>query len=145
MRQIYFTLLAVVLLTQAVLAKPTRETPPAKAEAQEKALPPQLAKDSNWGKLTQSGTAIQISGHEIWEAIGEIRKDGKVQLVWTLIADGSVCLGVYDVVGEELIGLWQHGDRCYIAKDGTLTHNEEDGYLYSDRVFRVKPPEPGFN
>ncbi len=126
-----FTCLAVTALATIgfIAAKPDK-TPP-------KSVPvPDLSHlgETNWGEFKQDGRKLTLRGNSHWEADGEIRKDGKVWLVWTLLSDGKRAPGLYDVKDKTLVGLWAYGEDVTIEDDGTVT-----GLRFGDQIYRRMP------
>lgn len=134
-------ILTVLLTCTFVIAKPSRPEP-AKPLPKADAVP-HLAGASNWGEVTQSGRTLQINGHSSWFAVGEVRKDNTVMLVWTLNDGSRSGIGVYNVVnGHDLEGHWGWGDTVYLNEKGELCGE----WLMRDTTYKIKPmePEPDF-
>jgi hypothetical protein len=98
-----------------------------------KAVPVLPGPETNWGTLEQSGRDFRIYGHPQWEAVGKIRDDGRVTLIWTYRADGEACPGVYAIENGNLKGLWGHAGRVAIDEKGDLV-----GEVMSDVTYKVK-------
>ena len=93
---------------------------------------PNLAKNSNWGKLTQDGKKLKIEGDPVWAATGIIRDDGCIYLEWVNIHDGRLGHSVYGLNDKsELIGLWGWCDETEINDRGAITGNTRDDRIYS--------------
>lgn len=128
---------AVLLTCSFAAAKPVRQSPkppPAKVEAV-----PDLAYESQWGVITQTGKILSIDGHPQWCATGHIREDGKVWILWTDLASGIPCPGVYEVKAGELHGVWGRAENVTVEKDGSLS-----GFTMGDTIRRLKTPDPVF-
>ena len=124
------------LLLSTVTASPGRNLPPPIKQPQPPAII-DLSGETNWGTLVQTGRQIRITGHDQWEAIGQIRADGRVTIIWTMLSDGSVCPGVYDIRKEDgaLIGTWGHASQgVTIGDDGSLIGQR----LIDDVTYRIK-------
>lgn len=94
--------------------------------------------DTNWGTVTQRGRDIEIADHPDWSAVGRIRDDGKVFLLWTDLRNGGACPSVYDVTEHGLQGLWGRGDEgAAIDATGNMT-----GPVRTDWVYKRPPPVP---
>jgi hypothetical protein len=139
----YFTLLAFALLAAtpaamihiAVNAKPVRPDGSIVRGFFSRTKPREIPKlcvgATNWGKLDQAGRSFKLSGHPIWEAEGTIREDGRCTIIWTLLADGQVCPGVYEVLPSgELEGLWGYEHDVRIEPNGDLTGNVRGDRIY---------------
>jgi hypothetical protein len=96
-------------------------TPDRPKSEPKKAALPKLAMQSNWGEVTQNGTAIGIEGHTHWSAVGTILKSGKISIVWELLSDGRRAPGIYEWDGKKLIGRWNYGDKVSVEDGGELT------------------------
>ena len=135
------TLIAAAILfvsAMAIDAKPDKPAPP-KSE-QKKAAPVIVSGMTNWGNLQRSGNVLKIEGNIFWEALGEIRSDGRVYLLWTKKSTNEPCPGVYAIkTNGELHGHWGYGGRCSVNDKGDLV-----GVTYSERIHSVEPPVPGF-
>jgi len=135
--------LAILAIALSASAKPVpkKDTPPAVKPA----IPmiPTLPAHTNWGAVTQSGRAVQSSGHPVWDGIGEFRADGKVFILWTLKATGDPCPGVYDWTEGELRGHWGFASDVSVNGKGEL-----EGTLSRDVTHAVDAPKeavpPGF-
>lgn len=97
---------------------------------------PVLPNSTNWGKLTQVGKDFRIEGHPNWDAVGRIRDDGKVFVLWSLRSTGDPCPGVYEIKCGELIGLWGFGTEVEIKNDGSI-----GGEVRADRIYLVEVPD----
>lgn len=89
-------------------AKPDRPIP-------KKPLPvPNIAGDSRWGTITQSGKKIEIDGDPKWYVKhGEIRADGKLFVIWIFRDDGKAAPGLYTINADRSItGHWQWGESA---------------------------------
>ena len=101
---------------------------------------PDLAKlcPTNWGKVLYDRKTgkIVLHGHETWDAIGHVRKDGKVLVVWRLLSDkDKTGPGLYDVQEDgTLKGVWGWYGEVFFDADGNLHGETKD-----DRIFRVEP------
>ncbi len=127
-------ILALCLLCGSmVLGKPVRSIP--KAPEAKKATVPDLAGDTNWGTLTQDGKAFTINGNAMWRAVGHIREDGKVFVLWTDLTNDEPCPGVYELRDGELHGTWARSSNSDFEKDGSGMR---------DIIRKVKPVEPDF-
>ena len=96
---------------------------------------PDISGQTNWGYLDQTGRNFSITGHDKWQAIGSIRKDGKVQLIWTQLSNKEPCPGVYSIREKDnaLVGVWGYSNRVNVEPDGSLS-----GEVQSDITFHVK-------
>ena len=83
---------------------------------------PQIAGDSTWGIISQTGRAVTVDGHEKWYVKdGEILKDGRVKLLWVQRSDGRLAPSVYTIGKDGSIrGRWAFGDNVTIDKDGEM-------------------------
>ena len=90
---------------------------------------------TNWGKLHQQGRNFKLTGHREWEAVGVIREDGRIFILWTLLADGEPCPGMYRANADgTLTGEWAYGYEVKTCpKTGTMT-----GPFRSDRIYAVE-------
>ena len=84
---------------------------------------------SNWGEVKQDGKKVQLEGHPCWIANGEIRKDGKLFLLWVELATGRTAPSVYTISKAGIVGEWGWGTECEVLENGTLV-----GRLMSDRI-----------
>jgi len=80
---------------------------------------PNIAGDTRHGKLMQSGRQLRLDG-ELWDAIGEIREDGSVFLLWTCKSNDRVAVSVYRIVPGIIEGEWGWAEDSYIKADGSL-------------------------
>lgn len=94
---------------------------------------PDLRGPWNWGELTQFDRTIQIKGSPVWEAVGVIRKDGKVQLLWTKKASGEPCPAVYAIKEGKLVGHYGYSGQAWVGESGEL-----EGNILSETLFRVE-------
>lgn len=135
------TIAAIMILFTVALTTDAKPDKPAPKAEQKKAMPPVIVSGlTNWGTLTQSGTSIKLEGHPVWDAIGNVRPDGRVYILWTLKATSEPCPGVYNVNKDgSLDGLWGYGGRCQVDEKGDLV-----GDTHSDRIYSVVPEVPGF-
>ncbi len=83
------------------------------SQAEEKPLP-KLAGGCTYGRITQTGRQLSVNGHPRWTAVGSIREDGKVFLIWTDAFGNHAALSVYAVKGKRLEGTWGWADDCEI-------------------------------
>ncbi len=138
-------ILAVTVLLAFVAIASTKPVPPPTAKSPDvpaASAIPNLAGDTNWGVIAQTGRAIQITGHASWFAVGAIRDDGRVQVVWTLTDESKAGIGVYEVGKDgNLTGHWQWGENATLDKNGDLVP-AEDQSLLADRVYKIKPGVP---
>lgn len=107
---------------------------PDKAKKEPKPAPVvDLSMASNWGKVSHDAGsgAITITGHPLWDAVGEVRKDGSVFLLWTLKSTGQPCPGVYKVHSDKsLTGAWGFGGSVIVEPDGSLSGETHDDQIY---------------
>lgn len=125
------------VLVSGIGAKPERKdrTPAPKAEA--KQAIPDLAGESRWGFITQKGRAISITGHDQWEASGEIRKDGKLFVTWILTGTERAGPALYTINPDgSITGHWNYSDRVMIDKDGVI-----QGLTQPDTLRAAAKPE----
>lgn len=112
----------------------------AHSPAQEKQKYPDLGQfsPSNWGTVTFAPESGQFTfdGHPQWFAVGHVRKDGRIFILWTLRATDEPCPGVYDMVDGNWTGKWGHSSSCQIDGDGNLV-----GTVMSDSIYKVEPPK----
>jgi len=105
-----------------------------------KADVPNLGMNSNWGKLTQDGRKLALAG-DTWDAYGEIRSDGRVQLTWILKSSGKEGISVYmivdDMKGRWLKGQWGWCDDCEVDAGGNM-YSTERGAISSDSIYSMK-------
>jgi hypothetical protein len=106
-RTLFCVLLAVspVVLIQ-VTAKPTRPAPPKEAKP---ATFPDIAGETNWGRLDVDKTGyFTITQHPTWTAEGQILAGGKrAYVLWTLVSNGRLAPGIYEIgVDGGLAGVW---------------------------------------
>ena len=106
------------LCAATLMAKPERkDAPPPKKEVRL----PDISGDSRWGFITQKGRAITITGHDQWEASGEIRADGKLLVTWIPTGTDRAGPGLYEIKANGSIeGSWNYADRVSTDKDGNL-------------------------
>lgn len=114
----------VLLLASLAQAKPIGKAAP---------RIPFLAGECFWGEICQEGRKLSVAGAD-WLANGQVREDGKVELIWVQIRDGRVALSVYSVEGQGWEGLWGWAENTKL-EDGKILGEP----LWRDR-FRVKPP-----
>ena len=152
MRVIYACIILSALIPFALSAPDKPAKPEAKKIEPKKPAVPTLAVagETNWGTLTQAGREIQIEGHPVWEAIGTIREDGKVQIIWTLSGTGRPCPGVYEIQKDgTLAGVWGYGHQVRINTVGQLEVIPESGAngsaIRSDVIIRPLPPDPAID
>ena len=133
--------IAILFLFAIPLAVDANPDKPAPKSEQKKAAPVIVTGLTNWGTVQRSGNVLKIEGHPVWDAIGEIRPDGKtVYLLWTLKATNEPCPSVYHVHADgSLDGVWGYGGMCHVDDKGDLV-----GVTHSDRIHSVEPPVPGF-
>lgn len=98
---------------------------------------PDLAGLSTYGEISQAGRSIALEGPS-WTALGEIRADGKLQLVWTEVRTGRVGLSVYDL---DSTGHWKGhwGWLGEVRIEGDM--GEVTGAIMLD-IMRVRIPVP---
>lgn len=132
-----FSLFALLLLACALSATPNRPEPK-KAEP-----PPALpwTGETNWGTLALDGRKVTITGHVRWSAVGEVRKDGKLLLMWFNMPEGDECgPGLYELRAlpeRQLIGVWGYAGNLQVGADGEL-----EGSKMSDRIYHFDfPPD----
>ncbi len=112
------------ILLLVLLLAPARE---------ENAKAPDLNMESNWGTVKQDGPNIAIGGHAHWTASGEIRKDGKVYLMWQTVASGEFAPALYEVKDGAMVGKWGWLKDVEFDDDGNIT-----GELCDDTISKVK-------
>lgn len=116
-------------------------TPDRKEPAPPKKMPPPppyVGGPCNWGTILQDGRKIEIRGHSHWEAVGRIRLDGKLEVLWTRLHDGALCPGLYKLNADGSIkGRWAEGSTgAKIGDDGEL-----DGPVTYDETVRAAKAE----
>lgn len=136
MKRTHLLALIVALLTSIAFATPDR--PDAKKIPRPEFRYPDLAGAANpsvWGKLhfdRQSG-ALVIEGHPHWDATGQIRPDGKMQLLWTT-KDGRPAPGVYEIGKDGILsGQWGYAEDVDIDDGGAIT-----GSTHRDVIRKVE-------
>lgn len=138
MRNLIACIIACLVASIALLsAQATEPVRPRKPEAPSAPAPkrlPDLDFTCQFGKIAQSGNALQISGHPGWSALGEIRADGKIFLLWTRLGTGEPCPGLYVWNGSELNGFWGQGGAARIDEEGNLI-----GSLNAERLHKIAP------
>lgn len=85
---------------------------------------PNIAGQSEWGTIYQVGSRITITGHEKWDATGEIRADGEsVYLLWIERDTNKPAPSVYKLIKDNvfIVGLWGWSGEVVIQKDGSIT------------------------
>ncbi len=138
MKKIAFLFLLLASLTSD--AKPTK---PGEAPAKKK---PEMMKSclTNWGELNRVGPNFSLRGHPTWDGEGQIRKDGRVFILWTLKSDGRAAPGVYEIQEDgSLKGAWQYGELVEVNDNGDLVPREGiETFLSPDVTHRLPDPEP---
>lgn len=137
MRNVLIALFLIVL-TINVAAKPLPPDPPkkeVKAKTVVEMIPTGL---TNWGKLERTGGDWTLQGHEIWEAVADMktRPDGTHfwLVIWTLNSNGQTAPGIYEIESDGILrGVWGYSGSCQIEGD-KLT-----GMTSSDRIQRLEP------
>lgn len=105
-----------------------------KSKAKENPVP-FIGGHTNWGFLEhdqKDPRKFTITGHSHWEAVGEIRPDGKVFILWTMLSDGRRAPGVYRIEGRDLHGQWAFGENVEVQEDGSLK-----GFLHDDVTYKL--------
>ncbi len=132
-RAIFFA--ACLSVALFALAKPDREDP-----AKKPAPIPNVAGQSRWGLIEQAqgSNKVKIDGHPHWYVeYGEIRKDGKLFVIWILRADGRAAPGLYEIDKDGgITSLWGWGPDCTQDDKG-----EWHGLTQPDEL-RPKPMMP---
>jgi len=85
---------------------------------------PDITGPSEWGTIYQVGSRITITGHEKWDATGEIRPDGEsVYLMWIEKGTNKPAPSVYTLIQDNvvIVGRWGWIDDVMIQKDGSIT------------------------
>lgn len=125
-----FMILTAVMAT--VDAKPERKSTEPAAPKKAETQPDIIVGETNWGKLERNGKNFTITGHDTWEAVGEIRtrKDGSrfLFILWTLLSNGRAAPGIYEIGKDGLTGTWGY------AEDVTLEDGKLSGSSSSDRI-----------
>ena len=125
------SMLAVLAIVGVLSAKPDRPAP----KQPPKEIPvPNLAGLCNWGVISQNARRLSIKGSSSWECEGEIRQDGKVQLLWTCLSDNRRAIGVYAAEMGSLQGHWGWEDEAKVDEGGDLI-----GILRTERVVKIEP------
>lgn len=131
-----FSILLVLLAAiPMVMAKPDLPAPKKEASPKVPSVP-NLAGQTNWGELTQVGSSFKIDGHPVWFAVGEIRVDGKVNVIWTLRENNEPCPGVYEIrkIDNALVGLWGYSrHEIHIDEEGNLVGSP----TYTDTTYKI--------
>lgn len=126
--------LALWLVASAIsLAKPL---PPPRVKPKE---PPPvnlpLAGPTNWGHLEQTGRLFTLIGDHTWSASGQIRADGKIEILWLTNGDGRQAPALYDLMPDgTLVGVWGWEGDCEILGNGRIV-----GTTFPDTIRSVKP------
>lgn len=99
-----------------ISAKPNREIP------KKELPPPNIAGPSVYGFIAQEGRRVAIDGNATWFVEdGEIRKDGKLFVIWIFRSDGRRAPGLYDIHEDGSIkGFWAFGTNVTIGDDGEM-------------------------
>jgi hypothetical protein len=108
---------------------------------QEKKKLPDLEKlnPTNWGVIRQVGCNFVLEGHPHWEAVGVIREDGSINLLWTRLSDTFPCPGEYEVLQDGTLGgVWGENG------EGEVKNGKTVGLTRPDRIYQLPPPEPEF-
>ena len=100
MRTMSLASIVAAFVVMAVCAKPERQ-PPKEMPKNPEPLLLKICGQTNWGFLTQAGRQLAWHGDPVWDGLGEIRMDGKINIIWTLRATGEPCPGVYDAPRED--------------------------------------------
>ena len=105
------------------------------AQQEAKPVPKLVQGPTNWGELEQNGRNFKLTGHPVWEAVGVIRPDGKIFILWTLLADGEPCPGLYRANDDgTLTGEWAYGYEVMTdPKTGAMS-----GPFRADRIYAVE-------
>jgi hypothetical protein len=134
------TIPATLIATVLIIASPER--PDIKPSPKAAPLPiPDLSGLTNWGLMEQSGRQLRLTGHPVWEAVGNIKANGEVYLLWTLLSNGQPAPSLYKVVegihGKELHGNWNYAENVTVDKDGKI-----EGLNRPDVVRKIPPVMP---
>ena len=85
MRTMSLASIVAAFVVMAVCAKPERQ-PPKEMPKNPEPLLLKICGQTNWGFLTQAGRQLAWHGDPVWDGLGEIRMDGKINIIWTLRA-----------------------------------------------------------
>ena len=89
-----------------------------------------------YGLVTQNGRAVVVEGNAAWYAVGRIRDDGTIELMWINRDDGTRAAGLYRLVvddeGVRMEGSWT---REPLDNDGRLR-----GAPMGDRITATAGP-----
>ena len=91
---------------------------------------PDLAMQCQFGAITQFGPSIQISGNPSWTALGVLRNDGKIQVLWTRGGSLEPLPGVYEFKDGKLIGHYGYALQSWIDDKGELAGTRNPETLY---------------
>jgi hypothetical protein len=142
MTTIRVLLAALLLAFLAVFAfsKPTNpnSVKPVAPKAKEVNRPRIMGYVTNYGDCLSSGpNQFTIEG-QFWSAVGTIRNDGSVTILWTSLASGNLYIGVYHVgIEGNLQGIYGNVNNAKLEENGELT-----GTFFSERVYRIEPELP---
>lgn len=97
-----------------------------------------LVGPTNWGHLEQTGRLFTLIGDHTWSASGQIRTDGKIEVLWLTNGDGRQAPALYDLMPDgTLQGLWGWQGDCEILGNGRIV-----GDVRPDTIKSVKPAPP---
>lgn len=136
-RTLYIALLLITPI--ALLAKPPGRVQDKPEVAPKPAPVMKLVGNTNWGRYVEVGPGqFTLEDHPIWYAVGRVREDGKVFVLWTHRNTDDICPGVYEIQPDgSLAGVWGYSHLTKVEPSGELT-----GTINVDRVFVLPPPEP---
>lgn len=85
--------------------------------------------ETSWGTMTRNGLFLDWTGHPEWTGAGEILPEhGVVRIIWTFLATGEPCPGVYRLDRNGLlVGQWGTLEMSRIEPNWTLS-----GQVYDD-------------
>jgi len=137
------SIFAFVLFAAALaFGKPTNPNAakPAPVAPSEKLIPrPRImGYVTNYGDCLPNGKdQFTIEGN-FWSAVGTIRKDGSIFILWTSLTSGDLYPGVYhvDQIGN-LYGIYGNANSAKLEDNGELT-----GKVYQERIYRIEPELP---
>ncbi|HZZ77187.1 MAG TPA: hypothetical protein VFE62_01630 [Gemmataceae bacterium] len=92
-----FALFIAAIIVLAAAASPDRPLKDKQKSDKKAEALPDLRGETSWGTLTQDGANFTIEGNDRWKCVGTIRKDGKAQVIWTLLSSGEACPAVYEI------------------------------------------------
>jgi hypothetical protein len=127
---IFFAVVVTIAAHALYGLTPDRKDPPPPKKTP--APPPFIGGACNWGTLLQDGRKVTITGHGHWEAVGKIRADNRLEVLWTRLSDGALCPGLYRINADGSIkGRWGEGTvGAKIGDDGEI----EGPVLYDETV-----------